>query len=118
MSPLPECSRSNAVSSLQVCENRAAQHLGPVGGEAFGVLRMLSGMGERVVELGVGQASRVHRGGQGEEGGVAAGELVQGRSHGGSVARGIGLRQVAVAFAPNPDLLVGKVGGNRGQVDR
>jgi hypothetical protein len=36
---------------------------------------VLVGMGERVVQLGVSQAPRVVCGGQGEESGLASGEL-------------------------------------------
>ena len=43
---------------------RAAEHLSPVGGQPLHVLRVLTGMGERVVELGIGQAAGVVRGGR------------------------------------------------------
>jgi hypothetical protein len=43
------------------------------------VLGMLIGMGERMVQVGVGQAALVVRPRQGEKGGVTAGELVQRR---------------------------------------
>jgi hypothetical protein len=43
------------------------------------VLWVLVGMRERVVQLGVGKAACVMRAGEREEGGVAAGELVERR---------------------------------------
>jgi hypothetical protein len=59
---------------------RAAEHLGPVGPEPLDVLRMLVAVRERVVQLRVGKAARVVRPGQGEEGRVAAGEVVERRA--------------------------------------
>jgi hypothetical protein len=43
------------------------------------VLRMLVAVREGVVQLRVGEAARVMRPGKGEEGGVAAGEVVERR---------------------------------------
>jgi hypothetical protein len=60
----------------------ATHHLGPVGGQSLDVLRMLAGMRERVVELGVREAPRVVGFSQGEERGLAAGELEERGAHG------------------------------------
>jgi hypothetical protein len=54
---------------------RPAEHLGPVGGEALDMLRMLILVGERMVELGVGQTPLVMGPREGEERSLAAGEL-------------------------------------------
>lgn len=54
---------------------RPAHDLGPVSGQPLNVLRVLAGMGERVVQLGILQAPRMVRGGQGQESGLASGEL-------------------------------------------
>ena len=43
------------------------------------MLRVLVGMRERVIQLGIGQAARMMRLREREEGGVAAGELVERR---------------------------------------
>jgi len=56
---------------------RSAHDLGPVGGQALEVLRMLVRMRERVVELRVLQAPRVMSSGQREKSRLAAGELEQ-----------------------------------------
>ena len=65
---------------------RSAHDLGPVGGQPLNVLWVLAGMGERVVQLGVPQAPRVVCSGQGEEGGLASGELEQRGTHNASIA--------------------------------
>jgi len=61
---------------------RAAHRLGQVGGQPLDVQRVLPRVRERVVQLRVGQAARVQRGGEGGEGPLAARELIQRRSHG------------------------------------
>jgi AcrR family transcriptional regulator len=66
---------------------RSAHHLGQVGGEPLDVLRILARMRERVVQLRVGQAAFMQRGGKRQERARAARELVQRRSHGPSIAR-------------------------------
>src|SRR4051812_41140159 len=53
-----------------------AQHLAPVGGQSFGVLRMQTRMTERMLGLGVGEAALVPRVGESEHRGGAAGGLV------------------------------------------
>ena len=67
---------------------RTAQHLRPVGGQPLDVVRMLVGMREGMVELGVLQAARVVRRGKGQKRGLAAGELKQRRAHGTRLAHG------------------------------
>ena len=89
MSPLPACMRRTprlVAAGLRVA-GRPAQHLRPVGRQPLDVLGVLAGMRERVVELRVGEAARVVRGGEGEEGRLAAGELEQRRTHPRSVAQ-------------------------------
>src|SRR6266566_9658949 len=56
---------------------RTSQDLSPIGGEILDVTRAQA-MGERVVELRILEAAFVGRGGQGEEGLFASGELVEG----------------------------------------
>jgi hypothetical protein len=58
---------------------RAAEYLGPVRREPLDVLRVLVRVRERVVQLGIGETAGVMRLGEREEGGVAAGELVERR---------------------------------------
>jgi hypothetical protein len=55
----------------------AAHHFCPVRRQSLDVLRMLTGMAERMAELGVGEAAGVVRLGEREKGSVAAGELEQ-----------------------------------------
>ena len=68
---------------------RPAHHLGQIGGEPRYVLRILVRVRERMVQLRVGQAARVQRGGEGRERLLPARELIQRRlrSHGPSIAR-------------------------------
>jgi hypothetical protein len=66
---------------------RAAEDLGPVGGQPLDVLRMLVRVRERMVQLGIGQASGVMGPRQLEQRGVTAGELVQRGAHVTSVAQ-------------------------------
>jgi hypothetical protein len=75
---------------------RAAHRLGQVGGEALDVLRILARVRERVVQLRVGQAARVQRGGKGRERLRPARELVQRRSHS-SILGGTGVRRLTWA---------------------
>jgi hypothetical protein len=70
---------------------RPAHRLGQVGGEPLDVLRVLARVRERVVQLRVGQAARVQRGGEGDERLLPARELVQRRSHS-SILGGTGVR--------------------------
>jgi hypothetical protein len=58
-----------------------AERLRPVRGEPRDVLRVLAGMGERVVQLGVGEAPRVMRRCEGEERGLTPGEGEERRAH-------------------------------------
>jgi hypothetical protein len=58
---------------------RAAEHLRPVRAQPFDVLRVLVLVRERVVQLRVFEAARMMRLREREEGGVAAGELVERR---------------------------------------
>jgi hypothetical protein len=58
---------------------RTAQHLRPVRSQPLDVLRMLVAVRERVVQLRIRQTARVMRVSEREEGGVAAGELVERR---------------------------------------
>ena len=90
MSPLPACSRRTAEWSPHGLREagRAAEHLRPVQGEALDVLRVLARVGERVVQLGVGEAARVVGGGEREERGLATGELVESGPHPASLAHG------------------------------
>ena len=53
-----------------------AQHLAPVGGQPFGVLRMQARMAERMLGLGVGEAALVPRVGESEHRGGTTGGLV------------------------------------------
>ena len=53
-----------------------AQHLAPVGGQPFGVLRMQARVAERMLGLGVGEAALVPRVGESEHRGCTAGGLV------------------------------------------
>ena len=68
---------------------RAAHHLGQVGGQPLDVLRVLIRVRERVVQLRVGQAAFMQRGGERQERALPARELVQRRRwlHGPSIAR-------------------------------
>ena len=50
-------------------------------GQALDVVRVAAGMGEGVVQLGIGQASRMVRSSQGEKRGGTAGEVVQAHAH-------------------------------------
>jgi hypothetical protein len=58
---------------------RSAEHLGPVRREALDVLRVLVAVRERMVQLRIGQAPGVMGPRERQEGGVAAGELVERR---------------------------------------
>jgi hypothetical protein len=58
---------------------RTAEDLGPVRSQPLDVLRVLAGVRERVVQLGIGEAARVMRPCEREKGGVAAGVLVERR---------------------------------------
>ena len=53
-----------------------AQHLAPVGGQPFGVLRMQARMAERMLGLGIGEAALVPRVGESEHRWGATGGLV------------------------------------------
>jgi hypothetical protein len=53
-----------------------AQHLAPVGGQPFGVLRMQARMAERMLGLGVGEAALVPRVSESEHRGCTTGGLV------------------------------------------
>ncbi len=68
---------------------RPAHHLGQIGGEPLGVPRILARMRERMVQLGVGQAAFMQRGGEWQERALSARELVQRRRrlHRPSIAR-------------------------------
>ena len=59
---------------------RPAEHLRPVRAQPFDVLRMLVRVRERMVQLRIGEAARVMRPSEREEGGIAAGEFVQRRT--------------------------------------
>jgi thiosulfate/3-mercaptopyruvate sulfurtransferase len=74
------------VATRRGVELRPTQYFGPVSGEPLDVLRMLSRMGEGVVELGVSEAERVVRCGKREEGRVPAGKLEERGSHTDSLA--------------------------------
>jgi hypothetical protein len=77
---------------------RPAHRLGQVGGEPLDVQRILARVRERVVQLRVGQAARVQRGGEGLESLLPARELIQRRSHHGSILKGIGAVGVDVGI--------------------
>jgi AcrR family transcriptional regulator len=66
---------------------RPAHHLGQVGGEPLDVLRILVRVRERMVQLRVGQAAFVQRGGKWQERRLSARELVKRWFHGPSIAR-------------------------------
>ena len=53
-----------------------AQHLAPVGGQPFGVLRMQARMAERMLGLRVGEAAPVPRVGESEHRGGTTGGLI------------------------------------------
>ncbi len=62
-------------------QRRTAHHLSPVGREPLYVLGMLTGMRERMVQLGICDTSRVMRGGESEKRSFAAGEFEQCGAH-------------------------------------
>src|SRR5262245_10259883 len=65
-----------------------AQRFGPVRGQALHVLRVLTGVRERMVEFGILQAALVVSRREAEERFLASGELVQRRPHGGKPGTG------------------------------
>jgi hypothetical protein len=69
------------VAALARVNGRPAHGFREVRREPLNVLRMLARVRERMVQLRVGQAARVQRGGECEEGFLPARELVQRRSH-------------------------------------
>ena len=68
-------------ATVRRVRRRAAHDLSQIAGQSFDILGVLTGVGERVVQLGVSQTSGVVSGGLGEEGALTAGELVQTRTH-------------------------------------
>jgi hypothetical protein len=93
------------VAALSRVRRWAAHDLRPVGGEPLDVLGVLTWMGERVVQLGVRQAPRMVRGGQREEGRFPACELIQRRSHSGSMPRSGRIRAAGLPVRQNPTVV-------------
>ena len=75
------------VAALRREPRRSAEDLCPVRRQPLDVLRVLAGVGERVVQLGIGEAPGVVGGGESEEGGLAPGEREERRAHGATVPR-------------------------------
>ena len=73
--------RPGLVRALRRVPGGAAEGLGEVRGQPLGVLRVLSWVGERVVQLRVGQAALVQGRRERLERVRSARVLVQGRSH-------------------------------------
>jgi AcrR family transcriptional regulator len=79
-------------TALDGVPRRPAHHLGQVGREPLDVLRILARVRERMVQLRVGQAAFMQRGGKRQESLLPARELVKRWLHGLSIARSCAAR--------------------------